>query len=204
MRLPTGVFPKVRSEYALDVIGRALFRALSSRAATSSPALMNAGPIIHPPLITMNARPIEHFERWDIHKEGHAAGDPSCHRPTRRRAHALAKANGAPHFPLADHYAKAEWMYEREAHDTLTDSGDWRERLVPRSIATCWKTCASGLSFIVSMAELPDVPTPLPAPSCRSLGDLRRGFHDDGTHAGNARSRWNEQSQPALLLDKGF
>ena len=31
---------------------------------------MNAGPIIHPPLIMMNAGPIEHFERWDIHKEG--------------------------------------------------------------------------------------------------------------------------------------
>ena len=28
------------------------------------------GPIIHPPLIVMNAGPIEHFERWDIHKEG--------------------------------------------------------------------------------------------------------------------------------------
>ena len=35
-----------------------------------SGALMNAGPIIHPPLITMNAAPLEHFERWDIHKEG--------------------------------------------------------------------------------------------------------------------------------------
>ena len=31
---------------------------------------MNAGPIIHPPLITMNAGPIEHFDKWDIHKEG--------------------------------------------------------------------------------------------------------------------------------------
>ena len=35
-----------------------------------SGALMNAGPIIHPPLITMNAGPLEHFDRWDIHKEG--------------------------------------------------------------------------------------------------------------------------------------
>ena len=35
-----------------------------------SGALMNAGPIIHPPLIIMNAGPLEHFERWDIHKEG--------------------------------------------------------------------------------------------------------------------------------------
>ena len=31
---------------------------------------MNAGPVIHPPLILMNAGPLEHFERWDIHNEG--------------------------------------------------------------------------------------------------------------------------------------
>ena len=31
---------------------------------------MNAGPIIHPPLIIMNAGPIEHFDFWDIHNEG--------------------------------------------------------------------------------------------------------------------------------------
>ena len=31
---------------------------------------MNAGPIIHPPLIMMNAGPLEHFEAWDIHNEG--------------------------------------------------------------------------------------------------------------------------------------
>ena len=39
---------------------------------------------------------------------------------------------GAPHFPLADHYAKEgeEWMYGRGSHDRLTDSGDWRERIV--------------------------------------------------------------------------
>ena len=31
---------------------------------------MNAGPIIHPPLIIMNAGPLEHFSTWDIHNEG--------------------------------------------------------------------------------------------------------------------------------------
>jgi hypothetical protein len=30
---------------------------------------MNAGPIIHPPLIIMNACPLRHY-RWDIHEEG--------------------------------------------------------------------------------------------------------------------------------------
>ena len=35
-----------------------------------SAALMNAGPIIHPPLIILNTGPLEHFSKWDIHNEG--------------------------------------------------------------------------------------------------------------------------------------
>jgi len=31
---------------------------------------MNAGPVIHPPLMVMNAAPLQHFDRWDIHGEG--------------------------------------------------------------------------------------------------------------------------------------
>ena len=39
---------------------------------------------------------------------------------------------GGPHFPLAHHYASEgeQWMYGRGSHDRLTDSGDWRERIV--------------------------------------------------------------------------
>ena len=99
-----------------------------------SAALMNAGPIIHPPLIIMNAAPLEHFDRWDIHKEG---TQPAMRRVTdaldaERIALREALGYGAPHFPLADHYAKEgpEWMYGRGSHDKLTDSGDWREHIV--------------------------------------------------------------------------
>ena len=37
-----------------------------------------------------------------------------------------------PHFPLANHYAQEgeEWMYGRGSHDKLTESGDWREKIV--------------------------------------------------------------------------
>ncbi|MDI9682560.1 NAD/NADP octopine/nopaline dehydrogenase family protein, partial [Burkholderia cenocepacia] len=42
-------------------------------------ALMNAGPVIHPPLILMNAGPLEHFDAWDIHNEG---TQPSIRRVT--------------------------------------------------------------------------------------------------------------------------
>src|SRR4030095_12522751 len=67
-----------------------------------SGALMNAGPIIHPPLILMNAGPLEHFERWDIHKEG---TQPSIRRVTdaldaERIAARVALGYTTPHSPL--------------------------------------------------------------------------------------------------------
>ena len=69
-RLPVGVFRLANADHALVVIGRAFPGVIEPCGDALSGALMNAGPIIHPPLIVMNAGPIEHFERWDIHKEG--------------------------------------------------------------------------------------------------------------------------------------
>ena len=132
-RLPVGVFPLERASRALEVIGRAFPGVIEFCGDALSGALMNAGPIIHPPLIVMNAGPIEHFERWDIHKEGTQA---AIRRVTdaldaERIAVREALGYGGPHFPLAHHYAKQGevWMYGRGSHDRLTDSGDWRERL---------------------------------------------------------------------------
>ena len=56
------------SDWALKVIGAA-FRAIEPIEDALSAALMNAGPIIHSPLIIMNAGPIGHFDKWDIHNE---------------------------------------------------------------------------------------------------------------------------------------
>ena len=86
-RLPVGVFPLKTADHALDVIGRAFPGVIEPCGDALSGALMNAGPIIHPPLIVMNAGPIEHFERWDIHKEGTQACDPPRHRRARCRTH---------------------------------------------------------------------------------------------------------------------
>src|SRR5262245_15817950 len=69
-RLPTGVFPLTEKDRALKLIDRAFPGVIEDCGDALSGALMNAGPIIHPPLITMNAGPLEHFEKWDIHKEG--------------------------------------------------------------------------------------------------------------------------------------
>jgi opine dehydrogenase len=164
-RLPVGVFPLDTADHALDVIGRAFPGVIEPCGDALSAALMNAGPIIHPPLIIMNAGPIEHFERWDIHKEGTQAA-------IRRVTDALDAERiairegfgyGAPHFPLAHHYASEgePWMYSRGSHDRLTDSGDWRERIVFGEHRYVREDLRLGLSFLVSVAELAGVATPL-------------------------------------------
>ncbi|NPU10875.1 glycerol-3-phosphate dehydrogenase [Bradyrhizobium sp. 83002] len=164
-RLPVGVFPLNTADHALEVINRAFPGVIEPCGDALSGALMNAGCIIHPPLIVMNAGPIEHFERWDIHKEG---TQPSIRRVTdaldaERIAVREALGYGAPHFPLAHHYAKDGeiWMYGRGSHDRLTDSGDWREQLVLTQHRYMREDLRLGLSFLISAAELTGTPTPL-------------------------------------------
>lgn len=164
-RLPVGVFPLDQAPHALEVIGRAFPDVIEPCGDALSGALMNAGCIIHPPLIVMNAGPIEHFERWDIHKEG---TQTAIRRVTdaldaERIAVREALGYGAPHFPLAHHYAKEGeiWMYGRGSHDRLTDSGDWRERIVLTEHRYMREDLRLGLSLLVSVAELAGVATPL-------------------------------------------
>ena len=164
-RLPVGVFPLRNADHALSVIGRAFPDVVEPCGDALSGALMNAGPIIHPPLIIMNAGAIEHFERWDIHKEGTQA---AIRRVTdaldgERMAVREALGYGAPHFPLAHHYAREGevWMYGRGSHDRLTDSGDWREQIVLTEHRYMREDLRLGLSLLVSIAELAEVATPL-------------------------------------------
>lgn len=162
-RLPTGVFPLGLHDHALKVI-REAYPAVEDAGDGLSGALMNAGPIIHPPLILMNAGPIEHFEHWDIHNEG---TQPAIRRVTsrldgERMAVREALGYGAPHFPLADHYddAREEWMYGNAAHDKLVDSEDWREDLVLTEHRYMREDVATGLAFLVSVADWAAVPAP--------------------------------------------
>jgi opine dehydrogenase len=164
-RLPVGVFPLDQAPRALEVIGQAFPGAVEPCGDALSGALMNAGPIIHPPLIVMNAGPIEHFEKWDIHKEGTQA---AIRRVTdaldsERIAVREALGYGAPHFPLAHHYAKEGeiWMYGRGSHGRLTDSGDWRERLLLTEHRYMREDLRLGLSLLISVGELAGVATPL-------------------------------------------
>jgi opine dehydrogenase len=163
-RLPTGVFPSRLSERALALAKRA-YPSIEPIEDGLSGALMNAGPVIHPPLIMMNAGPLEHFDKWDIHNEGTQA---SIRRVTdaldaERIAIRTALGYAAPHFPLSDHYAAEgdEWMYGRGAHGRLTDSGDWRESIDLRTHRYMLEDTRLGLSFLVSTGRWAGVPTPV-------------------------------------------
>ena len=179
-RLPTGVFPASATDWAMAVIARA-YPVVETVEDALSAALMNAGPIIHPPLILMNAGPLEHFETWDIHNEGTQASIRrvtdvlDAERVTLREA----LGYGAPHFPLADHYNSDRWMYGN-AHDKLVDSGDWREHIELRSHRYMREDIAYGLAFLVSVADWAGLPLPV-ASGLLALGsavcgeDLARG-----------------------------
>ncbi|MCD6733103.1 MAG: NAD/NADP octopine/nopaline dehydrogenase family protein [Burkholderiaceae bacterium] len=179
-RLPTGVFPSVAGERASAVIARA-YPAIEPVEDALSGALMNAGPIIHPPLIVMNAAPLEHFERWDIHAEG---TQPSVRRVTdaldaERIAVRESLGYAAPHFPLADHYHTDRWMYGN-AHDKLVDSGDWREHIDLATHRYMREDVACGLAFLVSVADWAGVPCPV-ARGLLAIGGAIAG--DDFTRA---------------------
>ena len=162
--LPTGCLPARNSDRALALLAQ-VYPAIHPIEDALSGALMNAGGIIHPPLIMMNAGPLEHFERWDIHNEG---TQPSIRRTTDaldgeriRLREALGYA--APHYPLADHYAKegAEWMYGRGAHEQLTDSGDWREHIVLTEHRYMLEDTRLGLSILSSVGKWAGIEMPL-------------------------------------------
>ncbi len=163
-RLPTGVFPATESERALAVVSQA-YPSVEPLTDLLDGALMNAGPIIHPPLIMMNAGPMEHFDSWDIHKEG---TQPSIRRVTdaldkERIALRQALGYGPPHFPLANHYddEKEEWMYGNSSHERLTDSGDWREHIDLMTHRYMREDSALGLSFLVSVGRWAGLEMPL-------------------------------------------
>ena len=181
-RLPTGIYPTRHVDWAFGKL-REAFPAIEERRDALDAALLNAGPIIHPPLILMNAGPLQHLPEWDIHNEG---TQPAIRRVTdaldgERIALREALGYGAPHFPLADHYNPdgEEWMYGRRAHTRLVDSADWRERIDLERHRYMREDVAIGLAFLVSLAEWAGVDAPI-AHGLLALGgavvgeDLRR------------------------------
>lgn len=180
VRLPTGVYPARKTAHALAVI-REAYPSVHGCGDALSGALMNAGPIIHPPLIVMNAAPLQHFERWDIHNEG---TQPAVRAVTdrldlERVAVREAMGYGAPHYPLSDHYNNDQWMYG-DAHKKLVKSGDWRENIDLRTHRYVVEDTELGLAFLASVARWAGADAPIAHGLLAITGgwqgrDLRKG-----------------------------
>jgi len=161
LRLPTGIYPARKSASAIEVIRQA-YPSVHTCGDALSGALMNAGPVIHPPLMVMNAAPLQHFERWDIHNEGtqRAVRDVTDRLDLERIAVREAWGMGAPHYPLADHYDNDRWMYG-DAHKQLVKSGDWRENIDLYAHRYITEDTELGLAFLASAARHAGVDAPI-------------------------------------------
>ncbi|MEN9628276.1 MAG: hypothetical protein RJA10_1503 [Pseudomonadota bacterium] len=180
IHLPTGVYPARHAERALAIIRQA-YPAVHGCGDALSGALMNAGPIIHPPLMVMNAAPLQHFPKWDIHTEG---TQPAVRAVTdrldlERIAVREALGYGAPHYPLADHYNNDRWMYG-DAHKQLQKSGDWREHIDLHTHRYVTEDTELGLAFLASVARWAGADAPIAQGLLAITGgllgrDLRQG-----------------------------
>jgi len=180
VRLPTGVYPARKTAHALAVI-REAYPSVHGCGDALSGALMNAGPVIHPPLIVMNAAPLQHFDRWDIHNEGTQPAVRAVTDCLDQERVAIREALGyaAPHYPLADHYRNDQWMYG-DAHKKLVKSGDWREHIDLQTHRYVTEDTELGLAFLASVARWTGTDAPLTQGLLAVVGgflgrDLRKG-----------------------------
>ena len=167
IRLPTGVYPARKEAQAIEVIRRAY------------PAVHGCGDALSGAL--MNAAPLQHFERWDIHNEGtqRAVRDVTDRLDRERMAVREAFGQGAPHYPLADHYNNDQWMYG-DAHKQLVKSGDWRENIDLHTHRYITEDTELGLAFLASAARHAGVDAPIAHGLLAIVGgflgrDLRQG-----------------------------
>jgi opine dehydrogenase len=130
--LPVGVFPAARSAAALERV-QALYPATRPCADALDAALTNAGPVIHPPLVLLNAGPID-GGRFDVHAAGTTPSVRALIDAVDAERVAARRGWGypAPHYELATYYDEAraaEGLYGAGARARLVASGLWSEVL---------------------------------------------------------------------------
>ncbi|MEL7564195.1 MAG: NAD/NADP octopine/nopaline dehydrogenase family protein [Dehalobacterium sp.] len=207
-RLPTGIFPANCSDSAFKTLKK-IFSAIEPVQDVLDAALLNAGPIIHPPLILLNSAPIEHFDRWDIHNEGTQPSVRKVHDALDRERILLRETLGyhRQHFPLADHYSLEgeEWMYGNAAHEKLVDSADWREKLDLSNHRYVREDIGCGLVFLVSVAKWAGVSAPI-ADSILKIASVIAGtdFYETGRTLGQLGLDGFSKDQMKHLLLKGL
>ncbi|HSH70659.1 MAG TPA: NAD/NADP octopine/nopaline dehydrogenase family protein [Deferrisomatales bacterium] len=161
--LPTGVFPGRLTDMAIGKL-RQVVPSVHAVEDALSGALMNAGPIIHPPLVVMNTGPIENQPAYDIHNEGTSPGIRLVQRRLDAERIVLREALGyAPnHYPLEDYYdegAEREWMYPRASKKLLMASRLWNEK-VDYAHRYVTEDIQLGLAFLVSVARCAGIELP--------------------------------------------
>ncbi len=207
-RLPTGLFPLKDAERGFNVIKKA-FPAAEIITDLLDGALMNAGPIIHPPLIIMNAGPLQHFDEWDIHNEGTqiAIRNVTDQLDSERILLRQALNYKAPHFPLKNHYNddEDEWMYGNSSHEKLTDSGDWREHIDLETHRYMIEDIAHGLTFLCSLGRWINQPMPI-SEGLLSIGSaiVRSDLYKNGRSLENLGLVKQDFKGLKELLLKGF
>jgi opine dehydrogenase len=209
VRLPAGIFPACNSDHAFAAIEQ-VFPETERRRDALDAALLNYGPIIHPPLILMNAGPLAHFDAWDIHNEGTQETIRNVHDTLDAERIAIRKALGyaEPHFPLADHYRRdpdGDTMYSVTSHDELVDSSDWREDIDLFTHRYMIEDIALGLAFLVSVGDWAGVPCPV-ASGLLAIGGaaVGRDYRATGRTWENIGLASGSMEDIRTLLDNGL
>ncbi|MBN9462937.1 MAG: NAD/NADP octopine/nopaline dehydrogenase family protein [Burkholderiales bacterium] len=204
--LPTGVFPASDMQRALAIIRQAYPCAHPVEDALSA-ALLNAGPVIHPPLILLNAGPLNRSRDFDIHNEGTQPVVRRVAERLDRERIATREALGyrSHHYPLRDHYEGRDWMYGPRSRSSLVESGDWREPVDLFSHRYMREDVALGLAFLVSVAGWAGCEVPVARALLEIAGALCDERFEDGERSlhrlGLAR---HGREQMSRLLQHGF
>ena len=162
--LPTGVFPARKTGEAIEKI-RAFFPSVHPVEDALSAALLNAGPIIHPPLVVLNTGPVEGPDPYDVHNEGTTPGIRKVISLLDQERISVREALGyrPNHYPLEDYYDEtrpSEWMYPRASKRLLMESRLWHEEISYRHRYVT-EDIACGLAFLISAAEVAGMDVPV-------------------------------------------
>lgn len=160
--LPVGVFPGTQTGPVTAAL-RALYGAVRPCVDALDVALSNAGPVIHPPLVLLNAAAVD-SGRFDVHVAGTTATVRRLIDAVDAERVATRKGWGypAPHYELATYYDEAraaEGLYGAGARARVAASGIFDETLgADHRYVT--EDVALGLSLFESAARTATVDSP--------------------------------------------
>ncbi|HEY7540277.1 MAG TPA: NAD/NADP octopine/nopaline dehydrogenase family protein [Methylomirabilota bacterium] len=160
--LPLGVFPASRGKQTVARLAD-LFPAARPCADALDAALTNAGPVIHPALVLLNAGAID-GGRFDVHAAGTTASVRRLIDVVDAERVATRRGWGypAPHYEIATYYddaRAAEGLYGAGAKAKLLASGLWKE-IVTMQHRYVTEDVAFGLALFESAGRAAGVDTP--------------------------------------------